>query len=510
VRLESPVCRGLDHYRKSIVDPYILPPLRAAASHPAIAPQIERVRPYVDHAVDVVKTQYHIVHDRAVLATEPYMILARKQYNAKARPQLKLMQYNMRRYQAQAQPYIDLVKAKAFRAWYQAEAYVLPVLSKLEQVPKLLKRFMAKPLEEGKERWVDPQVKKIVDKVHEMSANASAAVVAEEKSAPSDGTSATTEKATFYSSPSIAAAVLITEATSTTVEEAPAPTVPEPVPEKSPQNGIVGAPPTPATVTSGMGDLTKTASAESTMDPLDGPLTNQDGGELAEDLDSLEELEKWVSEALIAEETTTSVGEPAMPTGLTEEEKAEKERILEKETQAKRRDITSRHTKWEEDLEALIAHKRKELQEFIEKSRQQALEEVSSPQSPARSQLSILETQLDEAIESTRKTLAKMRADWEDESSSSTPPRWAQILEKVERTFSKKLEKVSEDLGGWVATWMERESRVLQQVGEEIKALADKAQNDLIADYAWLNDVTYRDWERYHDLMYREFSTYLL
>ena len=35
----------------------------------------------------------------------------------------------------------------------------------------------------------------------------------------------------------------------------------------------------------------------------------------------------------------------------------------------------------------------------------------------------------------------------------------------------------------------------------KVKALAERAQADLGIDYAWLDDVTYADWQRYHDLM---------
>ena len=35
----------------------------------------------------------------------------------------------------------------------------------------------------------------------------------------------------------------------------------------------------------------------------------------------------------------------------------------------------------------------------------------------------------------------------------------------------------------------------------ELRSLADSAQADLGLDYAWLEDVTYEDWQRYHDLM---------
>lgn len=33
-----------------------------------------------------------------------------------------------------------------------------------------------------------------------------------------------------------------------------------------------------------------------------------------------------------------------------------------------------------------------------------------------------------------------------------------------------------------------------------MKDIADRAQADIGLDYAWLDDVTYDDWQRYHDL----------
>lgn len=535
VQMESPVCRGLDRYRRTIVDPYILPPLRAVVTHPAIAPHIERAKPYVDQTVEVVRTQYNIVHDKVIVATDPYMVLARKHYNAKVHPQVRLMQYNMRRYQRQAQPYVNVVKAKALQAWYRAEVYALPILSKLEQAPIFIKNFIAKPLEEGKERWVDPQLKKIVDKVHEMSANAN--VVAEEKSASvdgaitsaaknsavsSDGTSATTEQATFYSSPSVpaATAVSITETTSTSVnEEPPAASVPEPAPEESAQTGIPEAPPNPATLTSEVpsseSSTTTTATetsgsepSESTIDPLDVPLIAQNYDELVEDIEFFEDLEEWVSKALAIEETQTSEM-PPKPTRLTAEEKAEKKRIQAEETAAKRKDILARHDKWEEQFEALIAAKTSELQEFLEKNRKQVANELSSSSSAIQSQLSTLKNQLNLAIKNTKHNLKQMEADWEDryremdEDALDKLPRWAGILENLEFSFTGKKDKISQALAEWVAAWMQTESAMVKAATDEVQALADKAQKDLIEDYAWLNDVTYRDWERYHKFMFR-------
>lgn len=37
-----------------------------------------------------------------------------------------------------------------------------------------------------------------------------------------------------------------------------------------------------------------------------------------------------------------------------------------------------------------------------------------------------------------------------------------------------------------------------------LKDMADAAQADVGLDYVWLEDVTYRDWQRYHDLARRK------
>ena len=41
----------------------------------------------------------------------------------------------------------------------------------------------------------------------------------------------------------------------------------------------------------------------------------------------------------------------------------------------------------------------------------------------------------------------------------------------------------------------------VQRVVDEVNDLAGVAQSDLGMDYSWLADVTYDDWQRYHDLM---------
>jgi hypothetical protein len=53
-----------------------------------------------------------------------------------------------------------------------------------------------------------------------------------------------------------------------------------------------------------------------------------------------------------------------------------------------------------------------------------------------------------------------------------------------------------------VLSWFRKVTRVT----EEVRELADQAQADVGFDYIWLADVTYHDWQRYHDLIGSECS----
>src|SRR6266404_4883465 len=88
------------------------------------------------------------------------------------------MQYNWRRYRRQAQPYINQAYVAGFRLWTRIEPSVAPVLAKIEEAPALAGFYIVRPLEEAKQKWVDPQLRKIVEKVEEMNAS----VVSEEVS----------------------------------------------------------------------------------------------------------------------------------------------------------------------------------------------------------------------------------------------------------------------------------------------------------------------------------------
>jgi len=78
---------------------------------------------------------------------------------------------------------------------------------------------------------------------------------------------------------------------------------------------------------------------------------------------------------------------------------------------------------------------------------------------------------------------------------------WVRVVEKVESKFSDQLRETENIVNGWYATVLGKEEYELKQITEEVKDLAERAQADIGLDYAWLDDVTYADWQRYHDLV---------
>ena len=56
--------------------------------------------------------------------------------------------------------------------------YLAPVLAKIEEAPALASLYLVRPLEEVKLKWVDPQLRKIFEKVKEMNTS----IVSEEAS----------------------------------------------------------------------------------------------------------------------------------------------------------------------------------------------------------------------------------------------------------------------------------------------------------------------------------------
>ena len=198
--LQSPICRGLTEYKRIVLDPYIIPPIQAVFAHPSVAPHIERAKPYVHRAVEIttpilLRTQQewnlHVVpqwESRVVPVwnqrivpqwdeyitpriqlvqskVEPYRARILQGYSQRITPHARVALYNLQRWQRQAEPYVLMAVARTKDGYYAAKPYALPLAKKSGH---LLQQF-ALFLREQRQKFVDPHVAKIWEKVKELS-----------------------------------------------------------------------------------------------------------------------------------------------------------------------------------------------------------------------------------------------------------------------------------------------------------------------------------------------------
>lgn len=224
-KLQSPLCRGLHYYRQLVLEPFVLPPIKLALSHPSIAPYVERATPYANQFVTTAKPiitrtraewnarvvpqwnkrvvplwNAHVVPQwdkygapqitRMEQQIEPYRLKAVQEYERRLGPHLRLAVYNLQKWQRQAQPYIILVANKTYDGYQKSKPYTIPVLQRLRGLFAHLARFLVAQ----RRQYVDPHVKTIWDRVIELSSG---------KSRPlTDSREAATRDSQFVSYPS--------------------------------------------------------------------------------------------------------------------------------------------------------------------------------------------------------------------------------------------------------------------------------------------------------------------
>lgn len=214
--------------------------------------------------------------------------------------------------------------------------------------------------------------------------------------------------------------------------------------------------------------------------------------------------------------------------------KTEEERLA--ETAAKRADIVGRHEKWFEKLHDSVAKRGSELVKTLQILRDNAAEEVRrmSARSSGIAGINVEAISDDKSLNGAEKDgerlikglegylqKAEIRSSkWKVPKDSSKDDearkaeqdiafqekdKFADIVSKVENKFSNRVSTIQHAIRSWYIDLKDREAAEVLSTAQLIKELASQAQEDLAMDYAWLDDVTYLDWQRYHDLMRSKF-----
>ncbi|KAF9460551.1 hypothetical protein BDZ94DRAFT_1265838 [Collybia nuda] len=194
-------------------------------------------------------------------------------------------------------------------------------------------------------------------------------------------------------------------------------------------------------------------------------------------------------------EAEAEVQEPN--TGEREREPTEEERLA--VTAQRRADIVGRHQNWQTRLATLITEREGAFGGVLDGFRGGAVKELAEMFPKEGGVVGSVEAEAGRLVKGLEGYVQKLKAKAElDEEERG---KWGKVLAKVEERFAEKVRNVQGEVHEWYMGVREGEGREVRRVAAEVKSLAEKAQADIGLDYAWLDDVTYQDWQKYHDLM---------
>jgi len=151
-------------------------------------------------------------------------------------------------------------------------------------------------------------------------------------------------------------------------------------------------------------------------------------------------------------------------------------------------------------LEAQIKDNTKELRKALVALRKTAVTELKQS-AEIRAQVEGFVSDAEKLLKGAEVYLKNLKK--EKRKNEEKMPLWERVVGKVEAKFAEKPREVEAFVNEWYAGILGREMQAVQNALAPVRQLAEKAQADLGLDYAWLDDVTYQDWQRYHALVGR-------
>ncbi|KZS94617.1 hypothetical protein SISNIDRAFT_440167 [Sistotremastrum niveocremeum HHB9708] len=537
---KSPVCWGLSQYRELVLEPLIYPPFHAALRHPQVAPRIARVQPYIHQFIrfstPYVQEGHRQYHRHVVPAWTKYVTPRIKQLEAQISPyiQLLLAKYEaltapyyakyrtlaapyyskVHELQTQVQPYVEYAITRSEIQYRRSLPYLRPAWEQAKRVPGLIVTRVYLPSMRLREIYIDPHAirafrrlsafvveyrKLYVDRhVLKIWTQVQELAVVESGSAEESATitysithSIPLPSADEPTSHNIAEVTVTVDAASETPETASLVSSTPLITHSSSESIHTHSSSVLASSSSSFSSLPtpvaqSSAAASSSAPPAD---------DIDPDFEAL--LQDVFREGTESQkEETPTPGKASVPEPTAESE-AEKERRL-AEVAQKRADVVERHAKWETKLQQRLAELLESVPEAISKIRLDALAEIQASKSFEK-EIERVNSEAEKALRNSEKYVKSLISDekWSKEEKDRL---WEKVLIKVDEKFADRIQYVEQLVGTWWQNLTEQELKIAEDAFEELRDLGGKGQADLGMDYAWLEDVTYHDWQRYHAL----------
>lgn len=469
--LKSPVCRGLSEYRRLILEPYIFPAVNKAFSHPSILPYVDRARPLTNQAIriaspvvsrtqlewnhrivpqwnKVIVPQYHkyltpqLVRASAVI--RPYLSAFEEQYESLLGPHVRGILSTVNRCQRATRPYILIAANKTYSGYQTAGPYLRPVWQRILRTLKQILIF----LRAQRRQFVDPHVARIWERVKELSRGGDETVTAQSSLMHSISPGAVE---TPFNSPLVqgfSAKPDDVEPTSTAAENSarsPSSSLPsETIPISTPISRSLQYEGVAQVVASEAPSSTGASSTPAASQSLDGNV----------DLQAFYADIGFNDEEPEAEEPEALEDAPTEPPPLTEEQMEELRLEKLAKTAEKRRDITSRHAKWEEKIDDMIKEKKKTLRKALVAMRKAAVQELGT-NNDVQSAIEQLVENAEKFLKGAEAYLSNLKT--ESRSAEEKATSWTKVLAKVDTKFTEHLHNTEDVVNGWYTAHLEKE-----------------------------------------------------
>jgi hypothetical protein len=498
--LKSPLCRGLSEYRRLILEPYIFPAVNKAFSHPSILPYVDRARPFANQAFQiaspvvsrtqlewnhrivpqwnkVIVPQYHKYLTpqlvRVGVVIRPYLSAFEEQYESLLGPHVRGILTTVNKCQRATRPYILIAANKTYSGYQTARPYLRPVWQRILRTLKQILIF----LRAQRRQFVDPHVARIWERVKELSRGGDETVTAQSSLVHSISLGAVE---TPFDSPLVqghstkpddvepTSTAAENPARSSPLSSLPSETIPVSTPiSRSLQYEGIAQDVVSETFSSAGGSSIEFIPAKVPTSPpgerIPLPTTSISSTPAApQSLDGDVDLEAFYADiGLNDEEPEAEAPEEdthTEPPPLTEEQMEELRLKELAKTAEKRRDITTRHAKWEEKVENMIKEKKKTLRKALVAMRKAAVQELGTNNN--------LQSAIEQLVENAEKFLKGAEAYL---SNLKTEPRpaeekassWTKVLAKIDTKFTEHLHNTEDVVNGWYTAHLEKE---LQEV----------------------------------------------
>ncbi|CAK5273736.1 unnamed protein product [Mycena citricolor] len=574
--LSNPICRSLSQYRTHVLEPYVLPPLEHALSHPSVAPYVEAatrierttLRPITLTAVRYAIHAKRVGWDRIIVPSFRKHVVPQWRthaqphldpYLARAAPHILQAQLAAQKYATLVhRAYSDSVQPRILQAYVVVKPHAIKAYEVAR--PHLLKGFehglaagaaIAAQAGQARRTYVDPHVIRMWDKVLELSGQEPAppATVTPKKVLTS--TAATTESATVYSEATPEEVVVTT--TESAEPTAAAVTAEEDIPVVTPSSTAAEEPTATEVVSSSSSALSaaaqvteeavpasvaeeisaasvviasahgmESALVEEIADAIAASESEADlPAEVVHEGSPVEAAAAEPEAVVVAEEEEDPellsflddiglVEEPEAPITETDEayyspeELAEIEARMEAEQAAikarkaieDRADVESRMARSTERLTKMAQEKGKDLRKMLVSMRKKGVAEIDDVRTRVGGALKGLEAEGEKLLKGLESYLKKEHKS-KSQDYASRAGKWQAVTAKVENKLQDKVTETHTVIGQFHADEKNDEGMSIIQ---EVKDACSQAQGDVGLDLSWLPDVTWMDWQVYHDL----------